>query len=158
MVRWFGLFLLPLVSFLPEATAEMYLYATSLMKNMLGQIRTKLLLIHQSSLSSSPTTTQPWYKPSPVFSPFSGAQPIDQSIQFTLAWLPLLVLVAWCTGKPLHLLFGVSHKLHSYEDPLLMSKCCLDFFEVAMLLGTCFLVSYVTGGDKSMGKKEVSMV
>ncbi|KAI0820600.1 hypothetical protein BC628DRAFT_1396303 [Trametes gibbosa] len=132
--EWFGLFLLPLVSFLPEATAEMYLYATSLIKNMLWQIRTKLPLIYQSSLSSSPTTTQPWYKPSPVFSPFSGAQPIDQSIQFTLAWLPLLVLVAWCTGKPLHLLF--------------------DFFEVAMLLGTCFLVSYVTGGDKSMGKKE----
>ena len=31
---------------------------------------------------------------------------IDLSIQFTLFWMPLLVLIAWWTGRPLMLLFG----------------------------------------------------
>lgn len=32
---------------------------------------------------------------------------IDLSIQFLLFWLPLLVILAWITNKPLTLLFGM---------------------------------------------------
>ena len=31
---------------------------------------------------------------------------IDLSIQFTLWWMPFLVLLGWWIGKPMHLLFG----------------------------------------------------
>ena len=34
------------------------------------------------------------------------ARAIDLSIQFTLFWMPFLVLLAWWIGKPLHLMFG----------------------------------------------------
>lgn len=36
----------------------------------------------------------------------ANAEAIDMSIQFTLFWLPFLVLLGWWTDKPLHLLFG----------------------------------------------------
>lgn len=43
-----------------------------------------------------------------VFPPseLANARTIDMSIQFTMFWMPLLVLVAWWTDKPLFLLFG----------------------------------------------------
>ena len=31
---------------------------------------------------------------------------IDLSIQFTLWWMPFMVLLGWWIGKPMHLLFG----------------------------------------------------
>ena len=31
---------------------------------------------------------------------------IDLSIQFTLFWMPFLVLLGWWIDKPMHLLFG----------------------------------------------------
>lgn len=34
---------------------------------------------------------------------------IDLSIQFTLWWMPVLVLLGWWTEKPMHLLFGACH-------------------------------------------------
>lgn len=33
---------------------------------------------------------------------------IDLSIQFVLFWMPFLVLLGWCIGRPLHLMFGKS--------------------------------------------------
>ncbi|KAH0587180.1 hypothetical protein H2248_005988 [Termitomyces sp. 'cryptogamus'] len=54
---------------------------------------------------------------------------IDLGIQFLLFWMPFLVLIAWFTNKPLSLLF--------------------DIFEVAVLLGACFLVSHVTADAKT---------
>ncbi|KAG6903303.1 hypothetical protein C0995_013056 [Termitomyces sp. Mi166 len=54
---------------------------------------------------------------------------IDIGIQFLLFWMPFLVLVAWFTHKPLSLLF--------------------DIFEVAVLLGACFLVNHVTADAKT---------
>ena len=39
------------------------------------------------------------------------ARAIDLSIQFTLFWMPFLVLLAWWIGKPLHLMFGKSDEL-----------------------------------------------
>ena len=36
----------------------------------------------------------------------SHGRPIDLSIQFTLLWMPILVLLGWWTDRPMHLLFG----------------------------------------------------
>ncbi|KAF9224306.1 hypothetical protein BS17DRAFT_779615 [Gyrodon lividus] len=57
------------------------------------------------------------------------AEAIDLSIQFLLLWMPFLMLLGWWMDKPFNLLF--------------------DFFEVAMLLGACFLVNYVTADAKT---------
>jgi Ca2+:H+ antiporter len=54
---------------------------------------------------------------------------IDTSIQFLLLWLPILIMIAWAIGKPLHLLF--------------------DVFEVGLLFGTCFMVNTVTADAKT---------
>ncbi|TFK86140.1 hypothetical protein K466DRAFT_163357 [Polyporus arcularius HHB13444] len=54
---------------------------------------------------------------------------IDLSIQFILWWMPFLVLLGWWTTKPMHLLF--------------------DYFEVALLLGTCLLVNYITADART---------
>ncbi|KAG1753706.1 uncharacterized protein EDB91DRAFT_413212 [Suillus paluster] len=57
------------------------------------------------------------------------AEAIDLSIQFVLLWMPFLTLLGWWTNKPFSLLF--------------------DFFEVALLLGACFLVNFVTADSKT---------
>jgi Ca2+:H+ antiporter len=63
---------------------------------------------------------------------------IDLSIQFALFWMPFLVLLAWWTGKPLTLLF--------------------DLFEVAVLVGACFLVNYVTADAKTNWAEGMALV
>lgn len=82
--RWFGLILLPLVSFSPEAAVAGWCFVSPFLRRNsnveLEKSRATSLLAH--------------------------GRPIDLSIQFTLWWMPLLVLFAWWTGKPLHLLFG----------------------------------------------------
>ncbi|KAG0699865.1 hypothetical protein DFH29DRAFT_1013153 [Suillus ampliporus] len=67
-------------------------------------------------------------KPEPP-NTLAKAEAIDLSIQFVLLWMPFLTLLGWWTGKPFSLLF--------------------DFFEVAMLLGACFLVNFVTADSKT---------
>ncbi|KAH7888045.1 hypothetical protein F5I97DRAFT_1806544 [Phlebopus sp. FC_14] len=67
-------------------------------------------------------------KPEPPTT-LAKAEAIDLSIQFLLLWMPFLTLLGWWTNKPLNLLF--------------------DFFEVATLLGACFLVNYVTADAKT---------
>ncbi|KAI6151771.1 hypothetical protein BKA82DRAFT_4103210 [Pisolithus tinctorius] len=57
------------------------------------------------------------------------AEAIDLSIQFLLFWTPVVTLLGWWTGKPFNLLF--------------------DWFEVALLIGACFLVNYVTQDAKT---------
>ncbi|KAH9895939.1 hypothetical protein C8Q73DRAFT_690170 [Cubamyces lactineus] len=96
--EFFGLILLPLVSFLPEAALAIFSFMPTL---------------------------------GIVMPPEAEARgtPIDSSIQFTLWWMPVVILVGWWTGKPIHLLF--------------------DYFEVALLLGTCFLVNYVTADGET---------
>lgn len=42
------------------------------------------------------------------------ARAIDLSVQFTLFWMPFLVLLAWWIGKPLHLLFGEFFSLSEF--------------------------------------------
>lgn len=66
-------------------------------------------------------------KPPPTLAEY---RPIELSIQFILMWTPLVVFVAWVTHRPFTLLF--------------------DMFEVAILIGACFLVNYVTADSKSM--------
>ncbi|KAI0776939.1 hypothetical protein BD413DRAFT_468225 [Trametes elegans] len=108
--EWFGLILLPLVSFAPEAVVATVrfvqpagIWFARLCRSAIRGANDDLSLAH--------------------------GRPIDLSIQFTLWWMPLLVLFGWWTGKPVHLLF--------------------DYFEVALLLGSCFLVNYVTSDGKT---------
>ncbi|KAI0331542.1 hypothetical protein GY45DRAFT_1322119 [Cubamyces sp. BRFM 1775] len=91
--EFFGLILLPLVTFLPEAVLAL------------------LNSMPQLGITMPPE-------------PEARGTPTDSSIQFALLWMPIVIFVGWYTGKPIHLLF--------------------DYFEVAILLGTCFLVNYVT--------------
>ncbi|KAG6866493.1 hypothetical protein C0991_003037 [Blastosporella zonata] len=63
---------------------------------------------------------------------------IDLGIQFLLFWLPFLVLIAWFSHRPLSLLF--------------------DVFEVAILLGACFLVNHVTADAKTNWAEGLMMV
>ncbi|KAF9510865.1 hypothetical protein BS47DRAFT_1299593 [Hydnum rufescens UP504] len=97
--EWFGLILLPVVSFAAQALVAMIYFVKMLFMEpeppkMLAQART-----------------------------------IDLSIQFTLFWMPFIVLLAWWDDKPLFLLF--------------------DVFEVAVVIGACFLVNNVTGDAKT---------
>ncbi|KAJ3555455.1 hypothetical protein NM688_g2568 [Phlebia brevispora] len=74
------------------------------------------------------------------------ARPIDMSIQFTLFWMPVFVLLGWAADKPIHLMFG------RYLNPRLSTQgrhtdgliIVLDYFELALLLGAATLVNYIT--------------
>ncbi|EIM84946.1 uncharacterized protein STEHIDRAFT_60432 [Stereum hirsutum FP-91666 SS1] len=72
-----------------------------------------------------PTVTLAMDPPTSV----AEARAIDLSIQFLLFWMPFLVLLGWWTHKPMSLLF--------------------DLFEVTVLIGSCFLVNYVTADAKT---------
>ncbi|KAG8753804.1 hypothetical protein FRC12_011413 [Ceratobasidium sp. 428] len=63
---------------------------------------------------------------------------IDLSIQFLLFWLPLLVIIAWITKRPLTLLF--------------------DVFEVACAIGACLLVNYATQDGKTNWVEGVTLI
>ncbi|KAI0804621.1 hypothetical protein BC629DRAFT_1437902 [Irpex lacteus] len=102
--EWFGLILLPFISFSADGLVAVTYFIRSNINHMLGR---KTLM--PSSLAKG--------------------RSIDLSIQFTLFWTPLLVLIGWWTGRPMHLLF--------------------DYFELAILLGSCFLVNYVTADSKT---------
>ncbi|EMD35929.1 hypothetical protein CERSUDRAFT_115832 [Gelatoporia subvermispora B] len=103
-VEWFGLILLPIVSFAADGTVAIVDFTLSIFKHLTG-IEVK--------------------EPEPL----ARARAIDLSIQFALFWMPLLVLLGWWIGKPMHLMF--------------------DYFELALLLGACFLVNYVTADAKT---------
>lgn len=81
MSRWFGLILLPFISFSADGLVAVTYFIRSNINHMLGR---KTLM--PSSLAKG--------------------RSIDLSIQFTLFWTPLLVLIGWWTGRPMHLLFG----------------------------------------------------
>lgn len=50
------------------------------------------------------------------------AKNIDLAIQFTLLWIPALVLVAWIVKMPLTLLFGMYYGRHLYA---IQSNICI---------------------------------
>ncbi|KAK1226053.1 hypothetical protein PQX77_011012 [Marasmius sp. AFHP31] len=110
--EWFGLVLLPIVSFAADGTVAIAYFARWLFWHLLGR-------------STAPAT-------------LAKARAIDLSIQFTLFWMPFFVLLGWWTNKPLSLLF--------------------DIYEVAVLLGSCFLVNYVTADSKTNWAEGFAMV
>ncbi|KAF9527191.1 hypothetical protein CPB83DRAFT_769027 [Crepidotus variabilis] len=71
-------------------------------------------------------------------STLAQAEAIDLSIQFVLFWMPFFVLVGWFCGRPMTLLF--------------------DLFEVVVLVGSCFLVNYVTADAKTNWAEGAAMV
>jgi hypothetical protein len=79
--RWFGLILLPIVSFAADGAVAVLYFGTSLYHHF---FRT----------------------PMPPIS-LAKARAIDLSVQFSLFWMPFLVLLAWWTNKPFGLLFGM---------------------------------------------------
>ncbi|KAJ7638518.1 hypothetical protein FB45DRAFT_903110 [Roridomyces roridus] len=101
--EWFGLILLPLVSFSGDGFIAILFFLRSTWRYFRGE--------------DIPAAT------------LANAQPIDLSIQFTLFWMPFIVLLGWWLGHPMSLLF--------------------DMFEVAMVIAACFIVNYVTADSKT---------
>ncbi len=84
VLRWFGLILLPVVSFAADGVVAIAYFAHSLLNHVLGR---KALEPQE----------------------LAKARAIDLSIQLTLFWMPFLVLLGWWINKPMHLLFGECH-------------------------------------------------
>ncbi|KAJ3505926.1 hypothetical protein NLJ89_g7158 [Agrocybe chaxingu] len=78
-----------------------------------------------------------FHEPAPPTT-LAKAEAIDLSIQFVLFWMPFFVLLGWWEDRPLTLLF--------------------DLFEVAILVGACFIVNYVTADSKTNWAEGVAMV
>lgn len=104
--EWFGLILLPLLSYSADALVTVgYCCRRAYRQHLLGV----------DDLQAPEELAQ--------------GRSIDLSIQFLLFWLPVLVVLAWVTKKPLTLLF--------------------DVFEVAAAIGACLLVNYATQDGKT---------
>jgi len=110
--EWFGLILLPFISYAADGTVAVVYFIRHLLR-------------HYLTAPTPPTT-------------LARGESIDLSIQFALFWMPFFVLLAWCTGRPLTLLF--------------------DLFEVAVLVGACFLVNYVTADSKTNWAEGMALV
>ncbi|TBU27140.1 hypothetical protein BD309DRAFT_872768 [Dichomitus squalens] len=111
--EWFGLILLPFVSFSADGAVAAIFFCQAVYDRIAN-------------------------KEVQVPSMLARGRAIDLSIQFTLWWMPFLVLLGWWTSKPMHLLF--------------------DYFEVALLLGSCFLVNYITADAKTNWVEGLIMV
>lgn len=90
--RWFGLFLLPIVSWSADGAVSALFFFDYLWRLFRGQ-------------DPPPPAT------------LAKARAIDLSIQFNLFWMSFLVLLAWWTDKTLNLLFGTPHS-HSHSHSL----------------------------------------
>ncbi|KAL0949129.1 hypothetical protein HGRIS_009213 [Hohenbuehelia grisea] len=110
--EWFGLFLLPIVSWSADGAVSVVFFIRYIIRFFTGH-----------------------HGPPPTLAKARG---IDLSIQFTLFWMPFIVLLSWWTGRTFNLLF--------------------DMFEVAILLGSCFLVNYVTADAKTNWAEGVVLV
>ncbi|KAG8702483.1 hypothetical protein FRC08_003455 [Ceratobasidium sp. 394] len=108
--KWFGLILLPLVSYAGDG------------------LNTIMFFIRSNLLSQKVTPPDDLAK----------AKSIDLSIQFTLFWIPLLVLIAWGLNEPLTLLF--------------------DHFEVVVVVGASFLVNSVTQDGRTNWSEGTIMI
>ncbi|CEL58787.1 Vacuolar calcium ion transporter OS=Schizosaccharomyces pombe (strain 972 / ATCC 24843) GN=vcx1 PE=3 SV=1 [Rhizoctonia solani AG-1 IB] len=104
--EWFGLILLPMISYSADAVVTVVYCCRKAWR-------------HRYS------NTDDLQAPEEL----ARGRSIDLSIQFLLFWLPVLVLLAWITNKPLTLLF--------------------DVFEVAAAIGACLLVNYTTQDGKT---------
>jgi Ca2+:H+ antiporter len=81
-LRWFGIFLLPIVSFAADGAIAVGYFVQLVFKLLFG--------------TSAPPST------------LAKARSIDLGIQFILFWMPFVVLLGWWTGKPMTMLFGLS--------------------------------------------------
>ncbi|KAF9569408.1 hypothetical protein CPC08DRAFT_701898 [Agrocybe pediades] len=111
-IEWFGLILLPFVSFAADGVVAVVYFVRYMFRHFFRE--------------PTPPTT------------LAKGEAIDLSIQFTLFWMPLLVLIGWWKNRPLNLLF--------------------ETFEVAILIGACFLVNYVTADSKTNWAEGMTMV
>ena len=80
-IRWFGLILLPIVSFSADGCVAIVFFCKRVLDHIFG--------------GQTMTPSQ-----------LAKARAIDLSIQFTLFWMPFLVLLGWWIEKPMHLMFG----------------------------------------------------
>lgn len=119
--EWFGIVLLPIVSFSADGAIAIGYFIKRTVKHLL-----------KLKKPEPPTT-------------LAKAEGIDLSIQFLLFWTPFVTLLGWWMNKPFNLLFGECHLLDAASPRITV----LDFFEVGMLLGACFLVNYVTQDAKT---------
>ncbi|KAG9104188.1 hypothetical protein FRC07_009838, partial [Ceratobasidium sp. 392] len=108
--EWFGLVLLPLLSYAGDGlNATMYFIRS-----------------HLFSQDIAPPED------------FAKAKSIDLAIQFTLFWVPMLVLASWIAKTPLSLLF--------------------DHFEIVIVVGASFLVNSVTQDGRTNWAEGLIMV
>ncbi|KAI0065181.1 hypothetical protein BV25DRAFT_1906270 [Artomyces pyxidatus] len=110
--EWFGLILLPVVSFSADGAVAIVYFVRSSLR-------------HYFHVPQPPSSV-------------AEARAIDLSIQFLLFWMPFVVVLGWWTNKPLTLLF--------------------DLFEVTVLVGSCFLVNYVTADAKTNWAEGIILV
>ena len=82
--------ILPLVSFSADGTVAVVFFIHSAINHILG-------------------------RKTMVPSTLAKARAIDLSIQFTLFWMPVLILLSWWTGRPLMLLFGESKIFYGHR-------------------------------------------
>lgn len=80
--EWFGIVLLPIVSFSADGTIA---FGYFIHRSICHVLKLK--------------------RPAPPSS-LAEAKAIDMSIQFLLLWMPVVVLLGWWLKKPLNLLFG----------------------------------------------------
>ncbi len=83
--RWFGLVLLPIVSWSADGAVSIVFFAQYLWR------------LFSPNIEPPPPAT------------LAKARAIDLSIQFSLFWMPFLVLLAWWTDRTFNLLFGMSY-------------------------------------------------
>ncbi|KAH8987182.1 hypothetical protein EDB92DRAFT_2116166 [Lactarius akahatsu] len=94
--EWFGIILLPIVSFSADATIAVTYFTHHLLKAF---FRSSLKPQRPESLAQ--------------------ARSIDMSIQFLLFWMPFVTLLGWWTNKPMSMLFDL------FEVVLLVGACFL---------------------------------
>ena len=78
--RWFGIVLLPIVSFSADGAVAIVFFARSALQRFLKTPESPNLL--------------------------AEARAIDLSIQFLLFWMPVVTLLGWWMDKPISMLFG----------------------------------------------------
>jgi len=77
--EWFGLILLPLVSFGADGVVAVCFFLRTSLQHFFGKTK--------------------------IPSELAKARAIDLSIQFSIFWMPFFILLAWWIDKPLHMLF-----------------------------------------------------
>ncbi|KAH9930531.1 uncharacterized protein BXZ73DRAFT_90330 [Epithele typhae] len=132
--EWFGLILLPVLSFSGDGVVAIHKFLIRTHNDLKATFRSK----RGGCDSGLSTAEQEGDDEESLDQEFAHARPIDLSIQFTLWWMPFLVLLGWWTDRPMHLLF--------------------DYFEVAVLFGASFLVICVLSDSKTNMSEGLNMV